>query len=226
MSSISHYLLTVTTRNSCHQKPFDNKASCVRLHKEERDFADDDQCLFLCSGMGSQTVAGADFRYVDFRSRLPVGSIAKCSPQHCVVVGLQGSSASGLLALGRFIRPRHEVRSVDRGIAVIAAMPFLKPGVQGCGFARLSGMQHLPHFICSRSHVTRLTRPNSHSRGKVPAESGSSNSAVSCVSGRGAIGELVCLRSELANSFGGRFEVPCKVVRLSSVVALYFRGTK
>ena len=33
--------------------------------------------------------------------------------------------------------------SLDRRIAVTAAMPFLKPGVQRCGFARLSGMQYL-----------------------------------------------------------------------------------
>ena len=48
--------------------------------------------------------AGADFRYVNFRSRWPVGKIVKCSIQHCVVVvGLLGSSASGLPALGRLI---------------------------------------------------------------------------------------------------------------------------
>ena len=41
-----------------------------------------------------------------------------------------------------------------------------------------------------------------------------------------AIGELVCLRSELANSFRGRFKVPCKVVRLIGVVALCLRVTK
>ena len=41
-----------------------------------------------------------------------------------------------------------------------------------------------------------------------------------------ATSELVCLRSELANSFGGRLEVPGKVVRLLRVVALFLRGTK
>ena len=39
-----------------------------------------------------------------------------------------------------------------------------------------------------------------------------------------AISELVCLRSELANSFGGRLEVPCEVVRLLRVVACSCEG--
>ena len=57
-------------------------------------------------------------------------------------VGLQGSSASGLPPLGRVVHPRHEVPFLDREITVTAAMPFLKPGVHGCGSARLSGMQY------------------------------------------------------------------------------------
>ena len=40
-------------------------------------------------------------------------------------VGLQGSSASGLPALGQLVRPRREVPSMDRGFAVTSAMPFL-----------------------------------------------------------------------------------------------------
>ena len=58
-------------------------------------------------------------------------------------VGLQGSSASGLPALGQLVRPRREVPSLDRGFAVTSAMPFLKPDVQGCGYSELSGMQYL-----------------------------------------------------------------------------------
>ena len=46
-------------------------------------------------------------------------------------VGLQGSSASGLPALGQLVRPRLEVPSVDRGFEVTSAMPFLKPDVAG-----------------------------------------------------------------------------------------------
>ena len=58
-------------------------------------------------------------------------------------VGLQGSSASGLLAGGQLVRPRREVPSLDRGFAVTSAMPFLKPDVQGCGYSEQSGMQYL-----------------------------------------------------------------------------------
>ena len=58
-------------------------------------------------------------------------------------VGLQGSSASGLPELGQLVRPRREVRSLDRGFEVTSAMPFLKPDVQECGYSELSGMQYL-----------------------------------------------------------------------------------
>ena len=58
-------------------------------------------------------------------------------------VGLQGSSASGLPALGQLVRPRREVPSLDRGFEVTSAMPFLKPDVQVCGYSELSGMQYL-----------------------------------------------------------------------------------
>ena len=37
-------------------------------------------------------------------------------------------------------RDREKERRRD---AVTVAMPFLKPGVHGCGFARLSGLQYL-----------------------------------------------------------------------------------
>ena len=67
-------------------------------------------------------------------------------------VGLQGSSASGLPALGRLVRPRHEVPSLDRGFAVTSAMPFLKPDVQGCGYSRLSGMQYLSTSCVAHGH--------------------------------------------------------------------------
>ena len=36
--------------------------------------------------MCTQTVAGAGFRYVDFRCKWPVGRIAKCFLQYCVVL--------------------------------------------------------------------------------------------------------------------------------------------
>ena len=261
-------------------------------------------------GLSFQTVAGADFRYVVFRSRLPVGRIAKCSPQ--------GASASGLPALGRFICPRHEVPSLVREITVTAALPFLKARCVGERL-RVAVWNAVPlRFKCvSRSHVTRLTRPNGHLfaskkldfrfspllvgpivihclglvnlmfqgddgasevetsprvglsvetrvwlvaevlfrvntrvplprsweqsrhlspvRGRSTREEestlnlGTPRSSVrlcrGCAMGI-AISELVCLQSELANSFGCRPEVPCKFVRLLRVVALFLRGTK
>ena len=102
---------------------------------------------------------------------------------------------------------------IDRGITVTAAMPFLKPGVQECGFTRLSGMQYLP----TSNVVFR-------------AEAGSSNLAASCVSG-GAPGPSPPASSSACGAsrhtpLAVAFEVPCKVVRVLSVVALNFRGTK
>ena len=80
--------------------------------------------------------------------------------------------------------PRDEVPSLDRGITVTVAMHFLKPGVQGSGFARRSEMPHtmpalivitascrevkvdLPNAISKRRSVLRSEAGSVHANGQ------------------------------------------------------------
>ena len=115
-------------------------------------------------GLSFQAVAGANFRYVDFRSKWPVGRIAKCSPQHCVV----------LVCKAR--RPADFMHSGDFHALGMKYLPW-------CVRSRSLLQCRSSIWVC-RSAASRGCLECSTSR-KVRAESGSSNSAVSCVSGRG-----------------------------------------
>ena len=129
-------LRTVTSKLLATSFPLTTSELCPSL-QEDRDPADGEQSSFVRSG--------SEFRSL---SSCQVGS-----------VGLQGSSASGPHALGRLVRPRHEVPSLDRGFVVTSAMQFLKPDVQGCVYSRLSGMQYFSASRVARGHHSgRLPR--------------------------------------------------------------------